>query len=500
MKNAIFYFLLLITGITSAQTYPFIDGFESYTNFTTLGTQGGYLSDMSIYQTHGMGSSKGLISQISNFNTRDTTVTPLIGPLTATSRLTFYYRIVDQSLYPATATALGSNDKVEIFAGNQSLGLYQSIYSITQANHTASTAFKKVAIPVGALAGQSGNLKIVITKGTATDYFVDIDSLVVMDSVTLVTPLALTGTKTDAACFNACTGGINLTATGGTTPYTYSWNSALPGTATQSNLCAGTYQVTVTDNAGASVTATYTITQPAGLQLTHSITAVQCYGQASGCIDVTVTGGISPYTYSWSNTQSTEDICNVPAGAYVVSVTDANQCTITDNYTVGEPQQLSFTATGTDPTAAAATDGSIILQITGGTAPYTTSLDNGTFSTTTTYNALAQGCYILVVKDSLNCTAEPDTVCLTAPTAIGQENPEALSVFPTCADAVITIQLPGVVLQQLSVYNATGQLMLTLIPQTTTCTISTAEFPSGSYIVRLKAQDAWLQRRILVQH
>ncbi len=574
MKRLLIAVFTLSTLIATAQTYPFIDAFESYTNFTTLGTQGGYLSDMSIYQTHGMSSSKGLISQISTFNTRDTTVSPLIGPLTATSRVSFYYRIVDQSLYPATATTLGANDKVEIFAGSQTLNLYQSIYSITNANHVASTTFKKVTIPVGNLAGQSGNLKIVVTKGSATDYFVDIDSLVVMDSTAAVAGLTINGNKTDVSCFGNCNGGVSLSVSGGAQPYTYSWSNSLPASATQANLCAGTYQVTVTDNSSNTATAAYTIIQPAQLTLSETHTNAACNG-GTGCINVTVSGGATAYSYSWSNSSTTEDICAVAGtytttvtdanlctailqatitqpsalaistnilnascfgsadgcaiasvsggaggyhynwsnsgpdtsqicglgtGTYTLTATDANQCSATATFTISQPTQLSFTAQATNPQTQSSNDGSIVLTITGGSMPYGVSINGGKAAFDTAYNNLAAGCYTINVQDALGCSAEADTVCLTAPTSVNTVLNSTLSVYPNPASDYLTIKTGFTSPYDISVFNTYGQLVKQVKANTANYLLDTKELSTASYILRINTEGGVMQQPFVITH
>lgn len=576
MKRLLIAVFVLSALIGTAQTYPFVDAFETYTNFTTLGTQGGYSSDMSVYQTHGMGSSKGLISQISTFNTRDTTVSPLIGPITATSRVSFYYRIVDQSLYPATATTLGTNDKVEIFAGSQAINFYQSIYSITSANHMSSTTFKKVTIPVGSLAGQSGNLKIVVTKGSATDYFVDIDSLVVMDSTTAVGALAVSGVKTDVTCFGLCNGNIGLNVSGGTQPYTYSWSNSLPATSTQLNLCAGTYQVTVTDNSSASATASFTITQPTQINLSETHTNVSCFGGVTGCINVTTAGGSPAYTYSWNNGTTTEDICNIAAGSYTLTVTDANnctanlqvtltqpsalnlnisatdatcfgsasgcislslsggtpayhyawsnsgpdtsqicglvagtysltatdanQCTITSATTISQPTQVNITAQATNPQTPSSNDGSIVLSITGSSTPYGVSLNGATATSDTAYNSLGVGCYIFNVQDALGCSAEVDTVCLTAPTSVNTNSNTSLSVFPNPASDYLTIITGFNSAYEVSVFNTRGQLVKQAKANTASYILDIRDLTAASYILQVKTDEGVTQRTFTVTH
>src|SRR5690606_18493140 len=89
--------------------------------------------------------------------------------------------------------------------------------------------------------------------------------------------------------------------TGGTTPYTYSWNTnPAQTTATAHNLSAGTYTVTVTDKNGCTNNTSVTIAQPASLVVTASKTDVSCHAGNNGTATAAATGGITPYTYSWN--------------------------------------------------------------------------------------------------------------------------------------------------------------------------------------------------------
>ena len=118
-------------------------------------------------------------------------------------------------------------------------------------------------------------------------------------------------------------------ASGGTAPYTYLWAPGGQTTVLINNLSAGTYSVTVTDANGCSVTSTATVTQPASALSATSVSTNQIQGGAMGSVNVTISGGTSPYTSLWSNSATTEDLGSVAAGVYSCTITDANGCTQT---------------------------------------------------------------------------------------------------------------------------------------------------------------------------
>jgi hypothetical protein len=154
------------------------------------------------------------------------------------------------------------------------------------------------------------------------------------------TPLTLTSTQVNVGCAGNTTGSINVTVVGGTPGYTYFWTGPSGYSAnTQDllNLAAGTYTLTATDANACTATTSATITEPLPILLTGSVNGNN--------IDISVSGGTVPYNYSWSNGAVTQDLPNVLPGTYVVIVTDAFNCSITDTFivnNVGLEQQESI--------------------------------------------------------------------------------------------------------------------------------------------------------------
>ena len=127
-------------------------------------------------------------------------------------------------------------------------------------------------------------------------------------------------------CFGNTTGAASLTATGGAAPYSYAWPSGAT-TAADNNLAAGTYDVTVTDANNCPATVSVTITQPASaLNVTGSTTPETSAGANDGTATATVAGGTAPYTYAWSNGQTTQTATGLAGGFYSCVITDANGC------------------------------------------------------------------------------------------------------------------------------------------------------------------------------
>ncbi|HNP99253.1 MAG TPA: hypothetical protein PKK99_09370, partial [Bacteroidia bacterium] len=151
--------------------------------------------------------------------------------------------------------------------------------------------------------------------------------------------LSASTTQIDELCNGGNTGSIDLTVSGGTSPYSYSWSGGQT-TEDLTGLLAGTNSVTVTDANGCTTTASATITEPTAISLSTTQVDVSCNGGNNGSIDLSVSGGTPGYTYSWSNSETTEDISGLVAGPYSVTVVDANGCSATTSATITEPAAI----------------------------------------------------------------------------------------------------------------------------------------------------------------
>src|SRR5205085_9693558 len=139
----------------------------------------------------------------------------------------------------------------------------------------------------------------------------------------------------EVLCFGGSTGSVTTNAFL-TSTFTYLWNTGAT-TANITSVPAGFYSVTITDSLGCSILDTATVLQPAALVLSSTTTDVLCYGNNTGDVQLTVNGGVSAYTYSWDNGDTTQNLVSIPAGTYVVTVTDNNNCTSTQSATINEP-------------------------------------------------------------------------------------------------------------------------------------------------------------------
>lgn len=227
------------------------------------------------------------------------------------------------------------------------------------------------------------------------------------------TALTVTLSKTDTRCDNTASGIATAIAAGGTSPYTYSWSSGAT-TASISGLNAGSYTVTVTDANGCTKAGTITLLQSSGtLSVNATVTPASCYSTATGSISVSGTGGTAPYTFQWNNGNAAPTLLQLAAGAYTVTVSDANQCSAIATYTVSQPAAvLSATITNASTRCYQQNSGTATATATGGTMPYGYSWNTG--AATGTINNLAAGNYTVTVTDANGCTFSKSTY-ITAP-------------------------------------------------------------------------------------
>lgn len=211
-------------------------------------------------------------------------------------------------------------------------------------------------------------------------------------------------TSTSTGCGSNCTGTAAVNITGGTAPYTYLWSNGAT-TPTASNLCAQSYTVEVTDAQGCSATEQVTISAGNNtLSVSVNSSNESCTNTCDGSAFASVSGGAAPYTYLWSNGSATQSISNVCPQTYTVEVTDADGCSSTGQAIIStNPNTLSASTSATNESCANACDGTASVSVSGGTAPYSYSWNNG--GTAAVIQNLCDGSYTVTVTDQNGCQA-----------------------------------------------------------------------------------------------
>jgi hypothetical protein len=214
-------------------------------------------------------------------------------------------------------------------------------------------------------------------------------------------PVASISSITGSAC-NASTGAATVAVTGGVAPYTISWNVVPNQTGnTLSNVSAGSYLVTISDNGGCADTMTVNI--PSVSTMSVSLNAVpETCTQVDGSISSIVSGGTAPYTYLWSNGATTANISALAQGNYSLFVTDALGCTNSQSISIVQINNLNIVSTTTPASCVFASNGSATVFLTNAVAPITGLWNTG--STASTINNLMPGIYVFTATDALGCS------------------------------------------------------------------------------------------------
>ncbi len=204
---------------------------------------------------------------------------------------------------------------------------------------------------------------------------------------------------------------------GGPAPYSYFWSNG-SNSSLLSNVPAGSYSFEVADANGCMVKDSVILPQPLPISLNVDVINPLCNGGSDGGIDLSAFGGIGTHTYHWTNTVTTEDLTNINAGFYQVTVLDANSCSSTISTSVVEPTVLNTSVTSTSNVSCnGLCDGTISTSTTGGTAPYTYLWNDSQSQTTANANNLCPNTYLLTTTDGNNCTAYANAI-ITEPDAI----------------------------------------------------------------------------------
>lgn len=267
-------------------------------------------------------------------------------------------------------------------------------------------------------------------------------------TVAILAPPTLTATptQTNVLCNNVCSGAINLNTSGGTGAYSYLWSPAVSNTITATALCDGVYSYTITDALNCQYTNSVTITEPPAATLTIASTSITCNGACDGTVIGNMGGGTPLYSYSWTPggalTPSVGGLC---PNTYTLKVTDGNGCITNQTVTISQPTAISLVTTSTSPTCNGVCNGSITATPSGGTGPYTYTLQSTGAPITSgpaanaSFTSLCAGSYTLNVEDAKGCV-QTRTINLTQPNPITLTLPfTPINCFNACNSTISTV-------------------------------------------------------------
>ena len=308
---------------------------------------------------------------------------------------------------------------------------------------------KVTANPVGGTAPYSyawsngGNTQMIqnLSPGTYSVTVTDANGCTAIASATVANklPIVISITTVQPTCLTDVNGSLTAIVSGGNPPYTYLWNTGAT-TQTISNLGAGTYTVTVTDNKGCIATKTVVLEPKSKLTITATATNETCPDLNNGAATVVPANSTGPYTYAWSNGATTQTITNLAPGNYSVTVTDFFGCKANTTVTVNPAVDLTITINKTNSTICGGANGSATVVVTSGVAPYTYAWSNG--ANTATISNLGAGNYSVTVTDSRGCTVSGVTT-ITAPPPVFVSITATPTVCPGATTGTATAVVTG---------------------------------------------------------
>ena len=315
---------------------------------------------------------------------------------------TYTVDITDANGCMITDTAVinsGTNPILDVTVQNVSCyGANDGMMITSAASGTAPYQFSSdggnTFVPLGTPFGPSGEASYFITVVDA-EGCTDSDSIFVNEPDELVITSL---TVQNVLCYDSANGEITANVSGGTGSYSYLWNNGQTSNPAL-NLMPSTYNVVVTDSMGCNTSSlNENITQPDSLSIFNiSITNVSCNGGSDGTAISNVTGGTPNYTYIWSGGSDT----NLTAGTYTSTITDANGCVTTKDFTITEPSSISVQFIRDSVVCLGGDDGMATAIVTGGTGLYNLLWSDG--STTNMVNTFNAGYHTLTVTDANNC-------------------------------------------------------------------------------------------------
>lgn len=356
----------------------------------------------------------------------------------------------------------------------------------------------------------SGTITGFIPEGTASaNYHLRItssDPVVNGEETTQITVhpgITIDGTVEQPICPDGA-GAITLMVNGGSGTLHYDWSN---GEATQhlTNLDAGMYHVTVTDDITCSAEQEFVIQSVPHFSVTDIIVPVTCHSGNDGSVQLTITGGTAPYSISWDGNGTSQtglSATDLSAGTYTVTVLDENNCLYTNEYTVHEPDAMTVSAEIVHAVCPSC-DGSIALTVTGGTPPYSFA-----WNTNSDDQILVgiPGDYCVEISDGNGCQSDSCYTILSTLGIADKTNGTPALVFPNPATDRIQIVFPAGdhgLKKEVRILNAMGELIFeqTINPETEKLNVHVQSWAQGVYTYQfITEKGAFESGRITVIH
>lgn len=231
------------------------------------------------------------------------------------------------------------------------------------------------------------------------------------DQITITNPTPVDAQLliTNVNCFGGSDGAVAVIASGGSGNYSYVWNNNYNETdSVLDSLAVGNYSVTITDNSGCIHEAPATITSPSQISVLGDVSNALCNGDSTGSILITPSGGVSPYTYIWSNGSTQSTATTISSGNYSVTILDAHSCVRAASFFVAEPAPVLLSVTTVD-TICIGQQATLICAATGGVGAITYLWTTGDTSATIFVSPTVSNDYTVQAMDANGCLSNSET-------------------------------------------------------------------------------------------
>ncbi len=270
---------------------------------------------------------------------------------------------------------------------------------------------------------------------------------VIPDSILI--SCTINSSSTATSCYQACDGGIFLTAQG-TGPFSFLWPNG-DTLSQKTSLCSSIYFVMMTDASGCIASDSISVYSPQAMQILFNIHKPLCFQSCDGALQSLVTGGTSPYVYTWSDGSTGSDLNNICSGTYQLSVTDTNGCTVNKSQYVSQPARINIQTNVQHASCVSCNDGSAQVSISGGSPPYSLLWSDG--DTNLSISGKLPGTYVFCITDVNQCQ-ECDSLVIGFDVNIEEMQSGEIKVWPNPFTDLISIDR--------TVIRSTERLFLTL--------------------------------------
>jgi hypothetical protein len=338
---------------------------------------------------------------------------------------------------------------------------------------------------IDTMALETGNYSVTLS---------DANGCILSDTFTINQPpeIMTSISTTSPICYNGNDGSVSINATGGTGNFTYNWGGTLTN-----NLIAGNYVVTITDGSGCQVIDTAIINNPPPIAIGYTLTDVSCFGNNDGTANFNFSGGTAPYII---NLDAGVNPSSLNTGDYEITVTDINNCTIIDTFTIGSPNDVTVSIILINATGSNSQDGTINLIVSGDYPPFTYDWSNG--ATSNNISNLNPDDYTVDITDANGCTFQRIYSVGNLTSTDFKKAIEYIKLFPNPTSSHINLEVLFKIYSEvnITIMDMNGRVLKERNLEGTYITqhFNLDSFSDGLYILRISTESGITYKKFII--